>query len=286
MIGVDEVPENLSCDIVIMNPPWGFQSNKADRPLLEYGFNLQPSSLYVIHSANATHLEQLGKANGYDCEIVFESNFRLPPKYTHQSRKMSETEVRCWRFHKPGDAKITTIDDWCIAPIRMGDSKGINPPVNTSEDCATYTGPQLLRKLNNDGEPRHPRNASIHHLRLWGWWRNSRSRRSNFGDNDWKFHNQWWNFVQVVSNLRPSSSNLRPSSSNLRPNLSRAFMKIQSSLGLSVELSDGVPSVNAFLHLMPLPCRGMFPLGAHWVNIEWILSECWVNVDEYIGNPF
>ena len=111
MIGVDEVPENLPCDIVIMNPPWGFQSSKADRPLLEYGFKLEPSSLYVIHSANATHLEQLGKANGYDCEIVFESNFRLPPKYMHQSRKMGETEIKCWRFHKPGDALIATIDD-------------------------------------------------------------------------------------------------------------------------------------------------------------------------------
>ena len=111
MIGVDEVPENLPCDIVIMNPPWGFQSSKADRPLLEYGFKLEPSSLYVIHSANATHLEQLGKANGYDCEIVFESNFRLPPKYMHQSRKMGETQIKCWRFHKPGDAQIAIIDD-------------------------------------------------------------------------------------------------------------------------------------------------------------------------------
>ena len=111
MIGVDEVPENLPCDIVIINPPWGFQSSKADRPLLEYGFKLEPSSLYVIHSANATHLEQLGKANGYDCEIVFESNFRLPPKYMHQSRKMGETQIKCWRFHKPGDAQIAIIDD-------------------------------------------------------------------------------------------------------------------------------------------------------------------------------
>ena len=111
MVGIDKVPEILSCDMVIMNPPWGFQSSKADRPLLEYGFNLQPNYLYVIHSANATHLEQLGKANGYDCEIVFQSNFRLPPKYMHQSRKMGETEVKCWRFHKAGDAKITTTDD-------------------------------------------------------------------------------------------------------------------------------------------------------------------------------
>jgi predicted RNA methylase len=111
MIGADQAPGNLECDIVIMNPPWGFQTTKADRPLIEYGFMLKPDSLYILHSANATHLEQLGKANGYDCELVFESNFRLPPKYMHQSRKMGQTEVRCWRFHKPGDAKITTIDD-------------------------------------------------------------------------------------------------------------------------------------------------------------------------------
>ena len=111
MIGVDEAPDDLPCDIVIMNPPWGFQRSKADRPLLEYGFKLDPNSLYVIHSASATHLEQLGKANGYDSEIVFESNFRLPPKYLHQSRKMGETEIKCWRFHKPDDAQNARIDD-------------------------------------------------------------------------------------------------------------------------------------------------------------------------------
>ena len=36
MIGQDQVPEYSDVDIVIMNPPWGFQSSRADRPLLEY----------------------------------------------------------------------------------------------------------------------------------------------------------------------------------------------------------------------------------------------------------
>lgn len=111
MIGLNQNPDNLPCDIVIMNPPWGFQSSKADRPLLEYGFKLDPKVVYVIHSANATHLEQLGKANGYDCEIVFESNFRLPARYQHQSRRMGETGVKCWRFHKPGDGQIPKIEN-------------------------------------------------------------------------------------------------------------------------------------------------------------------------------
>ena len=108
-IGIDEAPKIANCEIVVMNPPWGFQTSRADRPLLEYGFSLQPDSMYVIHSAKSTHLEALGKPFGYDCEIVFESNFRLPAKYSHQSRKMGETEIRCWRFHKPNDAKLSEL---------------------------------------------------------------------------------------------------------------------------------------------------------------------------------
>jgi len=110
-IGEDKNPPLFDCDIVVMNPPWGFQSNRADRPLIEYGLSLAPSAVYVLHSAKATHLKELGKKYGYECEIVFQSNFRLPPKYSHQSRKMSETEVKCWRFHKPGDTKIIDSDD-------------------------------------------------------------------------------------------------------------------------------------------------------------------------------
>ena len=38
MIGVDEAPKNVTCDIVIMNPPWGFQTSKADRPLIAVSY--------------------------------------------------------------------------------------------------------------------------------------------------------------------------------------------------------------------------------------------------------
>ena len=79
--------------------------------LLEYGFSLQPKSMYVLHSQQASHLKGIAKAHGYDWEIVFESNFRLPPKYSHQSRKMGETQVKCWRFHLSGDAKILDEDE-------------------------------------------------------------------------------------------------------------------------------------------------------------------------------
>ncbi|MDA8545627.1 methyltransferase [Candidatus Poseidoniales archaeon] len=111
MIGQEAAPEYLEVDIVVMNPPWGFQSPRADRPLLEYGFSLQPKSMYVLHSQQAGHLKAIAKTHGYDWEVVFESNFRLPPKYSHQSRKMGETQIKCWRFHLPGDAKIIDEDE-------------------------------------------------------------------------------------------------------------------------------------------------------------------------------
>jgi len=106
-IGKDEAPEIDQCDIVIMNPPWGFQTSKADRPLLDYGFSLKPQSLYIIHSAKSTHLAKIGRSFGYEHEIVFESNFRLPAKYSFQTKKMGETNVMCWRFYLPGDDKLS-----------------------------------------------------------------------------------------------------------------------------------------------------------------------------------
>ncbi len=106
MIGIDEIQVSSEFDIVIMNPPWGFQKEKADRPLLEFSFGLNADSIYVLHSAKEKHLLPVAKDFGYEGEIVFETDFRLPAKYSHHTKKTAMTEVRCWRFHKPGDKKI------------------------------------------------------------------------------------------------------------------------------------------------------------------------------------
>ncbi len=106
MIGIDEIDLSNEFDIVIMNPPWGFQKEKADRPLLEFSFGLKPDSIYVLHSVKEKHLQAMAKDFGYEGEIIFETDFRLPAKYSHHTKKTSMTEVRCWRFHKPGDKKI------------------------------------------------------------------------------------------------------------------------------------------------------------------------------------
>jgi len=106
MIGIDKIELSKKYDIIIMNPPWGFQTEKADRPLLEFSFGLNADSIYVLHSAKEKHLQALAKDFGYEGEIVFETDFRLPAKYSHHVKKNSMTEARCWRFYRTGDKKI------------------------------------------------------------------------------------------------------------------------------------------------------------------------------------
>ena len=106
MIGIDDIELSKKYDIIIMNPPWGFQTEKADRPLLEFSFGQNADSIYVLHSAKEKHLQAMAKDFGYDGEIVFETDFRLPAKYSHHVKKSSMTEARCWRFHRTGDKKI------------------------------------------------------------------------------------------------------------------------------------------------------------------------------------
>ena len=100
-----ERPEIIP-DIVVMNPPWGVQTPKADRPLLEYAFSLEAPVVHVLHSAKSKHLQALGRELGYESEAMLETEFRLPPTYLHHTKKKATTTVRCWRFHRPGDAKL------------------------------------------------------------------------------------------------------------------------------------------------------------------------------------
>ena len=106
-IGSQELEVPKQTDIVVMNPPWGFQTEKADRALLELAFSLDATAIYVLHSSKAKHVTAMAKDFGYEGEIVFETDFRLPPMYSHHSKKKSTTDARCWRFHRTGNAKIT-----------------------------------------------------------------------------------------------------------------------------------------------------------------------------------
>ena len=85
-------------DLVIMNPPWGAQIPMADRPFLEAAFNSEANVVYLLHSANVTHVLPLAKSFEWSGEIVLHGSFRLPANYAHHQSRDGSTEVAVWRF--------------------------------------------------------------------------------------------------------------------------------------------------------------------------------------------
>ena len=106
MVGKDTIELDEAIDVVVMNPPWGVQTTRADRRLLDFAFSLGAESVHILHSAKAKHVQAIASDHGYQGEIMLETEFRLPPTYAHHSKGKASTAVRCWRFHRPGDAKL------------------------------------------------------------------------------------------------------------------------------------------------------------------------------------
>ena len=109
-IGADDVVLERP-DIIVMNPPWGVQRAKADRPFLELAFASGASAVHVLHSDHAVHLEAMAKEAGWDAEVVLRTTFRLPPTYAHHGQRQGATDVKCWRFFRPGDARLAEEND-------------------------------------------------------------------------------------------------------------------------------------------------------------------------------
>jgi putative methylase len=109
-VGLDEVPLE-GVDIIVMNPPWGVQREKADRPFLEAAFASKATSIHVLHSDRATHLEPMAKEHGWWAETFLRTEFRLPATYEHHAQRKGKTDVKCWRFFREGNAQLAIDDD-------------------------------------------------------------------------------------------------------------------------------------------------------------------------------
>jgi len=95
-IGDDEI--NLSgVDLVITNPPWGRQKEKADRPFLQEILDCRVTA-HILHSASATHIEPLFTSAGWDVEKYGEADFVLPANYSHHTSTQDKTRVAFWRL--------------------------------------------------------------------------------------------------------------------------------------------------------------------------------------------
>ncbi|CAE7223367.1 unnamed protein product [Symbiodinium pilosum] len=89
-----------ACDIVIMNPPWGQQRRSADRPFLQASIALARTSVHLMHSAGAVHVEPWARDHGWHADRWLEVDFPLPRKYAHQSRRRGFTSAAMWRISK------------------------------------------------------------------------------------------------------------------------------------------------------------------------------------------
>ena len=104
-VGLDDLPMD-DVDLVVMNPPWGVQRERADRPFLEAAFTSAGQAVHLLHSDRASHVEAVAASHDWKAEAVLRTEFRLPPTYKHHAKRTGTTDVQCWRFHRAGDARL------------------------------------------------------------------------------------------------------------------------------------------------------------------------------------
>lgn len=109
-VGLDDLPLD-DVDLVVMNPPWGVQRERADRPFLEAAFSSAGLAVHLLHSDRASHVEAVAASHEWEAEAVLRTEFRLPPTYEHHAKRTGTTDVRCWRFHRAGDARLSQETD-------------------------------------------------------------------------------------------------------------------------------------------------------------------------------
>tara|TARA_B100001996_G_C18660603_1_gene592900 strand:+ start:268 stop:903 length:636 start_codon:yes stop_codon:yes gene_type:complete len=84
-------------DLIICNPPWGRQKEKADRPFLNTILN-NGSTAHLMHNSDATHIRPFFESKGWNVEKYGEAEFALPLTYSHHKRNRDSTKVGFWRL--------------------------------------------------------------------------------------------------------------------------------------------------------------------------------------------
>ena len=89
-----------SADLVITNPPWGRQVERADRPFLDEILSAGVTA-HVMHSAGASHIQSIFESAGWGVERYGEADLALPAAYEHHSRERGRTRAAFWRLSPP-----------------------------------------------------------------------------------------------------------------------------------------------------------------------------------------
>ena len=93
-------PTGLDADMIIMNPPWGFQKKGADRIFIETALDSPADAIHLLHSADAMHPQAMAKDAGWEVELKFVEDFRLPASMSHHTSQNYSTSAAFWCFKR------------------------------------------------------------------------------------------------------------------------------------------------------------------------------------------
>ena len=93
--------DEIKRDIVIMNPPWGRQTPRADRPFLDTAARCANDSIHLLHGRGAQHIEQWAETAGWVAKRWMDVDLPMPPIYSHHTKKRSSTEAAMWWIKRP-----------------------------------------------------------------------------------------------------------------------------------------------------------------------------------------
>ncbi|MAV60578.1 MAG: hypothetical protein CND89_04440 [Marine Group II euryarchaeote MED-G38] len=91
----DNIPI-IDTDLIITNPPWGRQKEKADKPFLQLILDNHKTA-HILHNSNATHISNFFLNEGWEVEKYGEADFLLPATYSHHKRQRDKTKAGFWR---------------------------------------------------------------------------------------------------------------------------------------------------------------------------------------------
>ncbi|MCM2325840.1 MAG: METTL5 family protein [Candidatus Woesearchaeota archaeon] len=87
-------------DMVIQNPPFGVQSEHADRKFLEKAIQVS-DIIYTFHKIESDKfIDKFSKENGFKITHFFRFDFPLKKTMDFHTQKRKIIEVGCWRLEK------------------------------------------------------------------------------------------------------------------------------------------------------------------------------------------
>ena len=91
---------NFKADTVLMNPPFGVQQRKADKPFLEKAMYCA-NVIYSLHKIESKRfIEQLAKEHTYAVERIIPTSFDIKKTYSFHKKKKHRVEIGIWILRK------------------------------------------------------------------------------------------------------------------------------------------------------------------------------------------